>query len=136
MHCHILLLFVENCKSIHYTESRDIRKSAVAKSLQCKDLGSPTSLQLCLRKTASPCLCDPDETSVKVFKVYARMQETIQCCSTPPWYKKWNKGAKLQKAWRVLSLLYPATTARAVFGHRQSKHCQASDISKQALLPY
>lgn len=118
------------------TESRDIWKSALAKALQCKELDSPTLQYVCLGKTVSPCLHDPDETSIKAFEAYACMQEGMQCCSTPPWYKKWKKGAELQKAWRVLWLLYITTMARAVFGHRQSRHCQASAISKQALLPF
>lgn len=50
--------------------------------------------------------------------------------------KEWKKGAELQKTWRVLCLLYTTTMATAVFGHRQSRHCQASAISKQAPLPF
>lgn len=64
---------------------------------------------------------------------YARRCAMLQYSSI---VQEWKKGAELQKAWRVPCLLYTTTMAMAVFGHRQSRHCQASAISKQAPLPF
>lgn len=58
---------------------------------------------------------------------HARKHAVSQCSSS---IQEMAEGDRTEEGLEVLWLLYTTTVARAVFGHRRSRHCQASAISK------